>query len=82
MTKYDLTDPRLNDPIGRIDYIKSVMAPDADRLGHAFESFAKQNIGDPATHGFYRRMATCSRDFHSHLVQILGTMPTSLRPPQ
>jgi len=72
-------DPRLDDPIGRIDFVKTVMLPDADAIACAFEKFARENIDDPAKHSFYRRMGTCTRDFASHLSHIFATMPESWR---
>jgi hypothetical protein len=77
--KYDSADLRSHDPADRIEFIRSVMLVDADRLSHAFEHFARESVGDPAAHSFYRRMAICVRDFHSSLVQIFGSMPASLR---
>jgi hypothetical protein len=71
-------DPRFDDPIGRIAYLKYSILIDVDKLAHVFEQFAQANLADAATHGLYRRIATCLRDFHSSLLLILSTMPQSL----
>jgi len=77
--QYPDGDPRSHDAADRIEFIRSTMLLDADRLANCFEGFAKEKIGDPAAHSFYRRLGTCARDFHSHLLQLFGAMPASLR---
>jgi hypothetical protein len=78
MAQYMDGDPRLDDPMARIAFVKITMARDADQLAHAFEVFAQRNAGDAALFAFLRRMGTCLRDFHTHIESIFTAAPPKL----
>jgi hypothetical protein len=72
--KYDSSDPRASDLADRIEFIRSTMVPDSDRLANAFEKFAKENTADPVLHSRCRRLATTLRDFCTHMQQSCAVM--------
>lgn len=77
VSKFPDSDPRF-DPINLAALIDGMLF-DADRIANACETLAHKNRADSDLHAFMRRMGTGCRDFHSHLLQILPTMPASLR---
>jgi hypothetical protein len=72
--KYDPDDSRSHDLADRVEYVKTVMVPDADRLANVFERFAK-DTADPVVHSGCRRLSTALRDFCTHLQQTFAAMP-------
>ena len=72
--KYPDGDPRASDLADRIEFIRSTMLPDSDRLANAFEKFAK-DTADPVLHSRCRRLASALRDFCTHMQQSCAAMP-------
>jgi hypothetical protein len=70
-----MTEPTITELFS--DFHKGLL-PRLANLTRAFEEEAQRAIAEPAKHAFWKRLASITQDFRSHLDHIFSTTPPEL----